>query len=231
MSARNTKIQEILKWEAESRKATPKDKLERRRLVHHLASMGNMRTHSKVLSVGCGTGYYELILKRRIERLYCLDISKEMLLICKNRNLKNLIQAGSHYLPFKPDIFDSTYALSLSPVGSKGSNAYSRGTTLKEMKRITKRGGRIIIGHPTTLWKQFHGLLRHKSSNYDPFSVSPKKVRASYLQNDIAIQRSMVLPPIPYAILRWIDNLKVDRILSHLLLDEVGPYLLISGVK
>jgi SAM-dependent methyltransferase len=231
MSARNAKIREILKWEAESRRITPKDELERRRLVHHLTSLGDIRTQSKVLSVGCGTGYYELILKRHTEHLYCLDISKEMLLICKGRNLENLIQASSHYLPFKPDIFDSTYALSLSPIGSRESNTYSRGTALKEMKRVTKKKGRIIIGHPTTLWKQTYGLLKHGSPNYDPFSVSPGKVKNSYMQNDIAIQCSMVLPSMPYAILRRIDYLKFDRILSRLLFDEVGPYLLVSGVK
>lgn len=231
MSARNTKIQEILKWEAESRRVTPKDELERRRLVHHLTSLGDIRTQSNVLSVGCGTGYYELILKQHTEHLYCLDISKEMLLICKGRNLENLIQASSHYLPFKSDIFDCTYALSLSPIGSTEANTYSRGTALKEMRRVTKKKGWIMIGHPTTLWKQIYGLLKHRDPNYDPFSVSPRKVKGSYIQNDIAIRCSMVLPPMPYAILCRINYLKFDRILSRLLFGEVGPYLLVSGVK
>jgi len=228
----NKKREDILKWEANSRgRATPKDELKRSRLVHHLTLLGDIKAQSKVLSIGCGTGYYELIIKQYTEYLYCLDISKEMLLICKERNLGNLIQANSFCLPFKSDIFDCAYAFSLGPIGSSQANMCSRVITLKEMKRVTKKNGRIIIGHPTTLWKQIYGLLRHKNPNFDPFSVSPSKVERAYKQNGITILCSMVLPSIPYAILRRMNYLKFDKILSCLFFDEIGPYLLVSGVK
>ena len=229
---RNSKIGSILKWEAESRgRATSKDELKRRRFVHHLIALGDIKAKSKILSVGCGTGYYELIVKGYTEHLYCLDISKEMLQICKGRNFKNLIQASSLCLPLKSDFFDCVYALSLSPIGSDRANTYSRNISLKEMKQVVKKGGKVIVGHPTTLWKQIDGLLKHGNPNFDSFRVSPSKIKCSYKQNGIAIRCFLVLPPIPYAILRRMNYLKLDKILSRFLLGEIGPYLFVSGVK
>lgn len=229
---RDTEIEKKLKWESKSRgRGTPKDELKRERLVCHLITLGDVKAESKILSVGCGTGYYELIVKRNTSHLYCLDTSREMLQICKGRKFENLIEASSFYLPFKPGIFDCVYALSLSPIGSGQADMYSRGSTVKEMKRVTKKGGKIIVGHPTTLWKQIDGLLRYRNPNFDTFRVSPSEIRESYKQNDITTRCSMVLPSIPYTILRRINYSKIDKVLSRLLLGEIGPYLFVCGIK
>lgn len=229
---RDTQMEKILKWESESRgRGTPKDELRRERLVRHLITLGDVKAESKILSVGCGTGYYELIVKRNTNHLYCLDISKEMLQICKGRTFKDLIQASSFYLPFRSDVFDCVYALSLGSIGSIQADVHSRGRTVKEMKQVTKKGGKIIVGHPTTLWKQIDGLLKYRNPNFDPFRVSPSEIRESYKQNDITIQCSMVLPPIPYTTLKRINYSKIDKVLSRLLLGEIGPYLFVCGIK
>lgn len=229
---RDTEIEKKLKWESKSRgTGTPKDELKRERLVCHLITLGDVKAESKILSVGCGTGYYELIVKRNTSHLYCLDTSREMLQICKGRKFENLIEASSFYLPFKPGIFDCVYALSLSPIGSVQADMYSRGSTVKEMKRVTKKGGKIIVGHPTTLWKQIDGLLRYRNPNFDTLRVSPSEIRESYKQNDITTRCSMVLPSIPYTILRRINYSKIDKVLSRLLLGEIGPYLFVCGIK
>lgn len=228
----DTQMEKKLKWESESRgRGTPKDELRRERLVRHLITLGDVKAESKILSVGCGTGYYELILKQNTNHLYCLDISREMLQILKGRKFENLIEASSFHLPFKSDVFDCVYALSLSPIGSGQADMYSRGRTIKEMKQVTKKGGKIIVGHPTTFWKQIDGLLKYRNPDFDTFRVSPSEIRESYKQNDITIQCSMVLPPIPYAILRRINYSKVDKVLSRLLLGEIGPYLFVCGIK
>jgi len=222
----------ILKWEFESRgKGTQKDKLRRERLVRHLITLGNMEARSRVLSIGCGTGYYELTVKRYTNHLLCLDISRKMLHICKKRGLKSVIRGSSLCLPLKSDIFDCVYALSLSPIGSTSASEYSRRKTVQEMKRVSKKGGKIITAHPTTFWKQINGLLRHGNPNSDRFRVSPEEVKGSYKQNNLTVLKLLILPPIPHVILRRIDYLKIDRILSRLLLNRLGPYLFVSGVK
>jgi SAM-dependent methyltransferase len=229
---RDTKIEKI-KWEFGSRrrKGTPQGEFQRKRFVRHLVICGDVKAESKVLSIGCGTCFYELIVRRYTTHLYCLDVSREMLQICKERNFKNLIQASSFYLPFKSDVFDCVYALSLSPMGSGQANMCSRGKTTKEMKWVTKKDRKIVVGHPTTLWKQIDGLLKHGNPNFDTFRVSPSKIRESYKQNGITIHCSMVIPPIPYAILRRVNYLKIDKVLSRLLLGEIGLYLFVCGIK
>jgi len=227
-----SKTKDILKWESESRgKGTKKGEFRRDRLVRHLITLGNIEAGSRVLSIGCGTGYYELTVKRYTNHLLCLDISREMLHICKSRGFKNLIRGSSLCLPLKSDIFDCAYALSLSPIGSTLASEYSRGKTVQEMKCVAKKGGKIITAHPTTLWKQINGLLRHGNPKFDRFRISPDEVKGSYKQNNLTVLKLLILPPIPWVILRRIDYPKIDRILSRLLLNRLGSYLFVSGVK
>lgn len=226
------KLKKILKWEFESRgKGTQKDELKRERLVRHLITLGNIEARSRVLSIGCGTAYYELVVKRYTNHLLCLDVSSKMLHICKRRGFKNLIRGSALCLPLKSGIFDCVYALSLSSIGSTSASEYSRGKTVQEMKRVAKKGGKIITAHPTTLWKQINCLIRYGNPNFYRFRVSPEEVDVSYKQNNLTVLKLLILPPIPYAILRRIDYLKIDRILSRLLLNRLGPYLFVSGVK
>jgi len=227
-----SELRDLLKWELKSRgKGTQKDDLKRERLVQHLISLGNMKSESKVLSIGCGTGYYELIIRRYTNRLFCLDISKEMLHICRMRGLKNLVRGSSLCLPLKSDIFDCVYALSISSVAGASASEYSRAKTVHEMKRVARKGGKIVAGDPTTLWKQITGLLRHGNPNSDRFRVSPEEVKRSYKQNDLKFLRLLILPPIPYMILRRIEYLRTDRVTSRLLLSRLGTYAFVSGVK
>ena len=99
------------------------------------------------------------------------------------------------------------------------------------MKRTTKKGGRIILGHPTKLWKQFHGLIKHGNPHFDTFRVSPKETKESYKKNNIESIRSFVLSSLPYKILKGTDYLKIDKTLSRLSHDEIGPYLFLCGIK
>jgi len=199
--------------------------------VWHLISLGTMNAESKVLSIGCGTGYYELIVRRYTNRLFCLDISKEMLQICRMRGLSNLVRGSSLCLPLKSDIFDCVYALSISPIANVSATEYSRAQTVHEMKRVARKGGKIVTGNATILWKQITGLLRHGNPNYDRFGVSPDEVKKSYKQNDLGFLKLLILPSIPYMIQRRIGYQRIDRIISRLLLNRLGPMAFVSGVK
>lgn len=227
-----SRLEDILEWKFESRgKGTQKDEFRRQRLIRHLITLGNIEAESRVLSIGCGTGYYDLTVKRYTNHLLCLDISKEMLHICKRRGFKNLIRGSSLCLPLRSDVFDCVYALSLSPVGSTSASEYSKGKTVQEMKRVAKKDGKIMTVHPTTFWKQINGLLRHGNPNFDRFRVSPKEVEGSYKQNNLTILKLSIFLSIPYVILRRINYLKIDSILSRLLLSRLGSYMFVPRVK
>jgi SAM-dependent methyltransferase len=227
-----SELNDLLKWELRSRgKGTQKDELKRERLTRYLISLGNVKAESKVLSIGCGTGYYELTIRKYANHLFCLDISKKMLHICRIRGIRNLVRGSSLCLPLKSDIFDCVYALSISSVAGASASEYSRAKTVHEMKRVAIKGGKIVAGDPTTLWKQITGLLRHGNPNSDRFGVSPDEVKRSYKQNDLRFLKLLLLPPIPYVILRRIEYPIIDRVASRLLLSRLGPYAFVSGVK
>lgn len=226
------RLKDILRWESQSRgKGTPEDELKRERLVWHLATAGCIKPDSNVLSVGCGTGYYELNVKKYTNNLFCLDISKEMLTLCRARGLRNLVCGNALHLPLRHDVFDCVYALSITSVGSDTATELTRFKTVQEMKRVAKKGGRIVTGHPTTIWKQVRSLLEHGHPNVELFRVSPNEVAAAYKRSNLKILTSIILPPLPYKVLTKQKYQKIDRIASRLLLNRIGPYLFVSGVK
>jgi len=187
------KIKEILKWEFESRgRGTPKGEFQRERFVQHLAFLGNIRKKSKVLSVGCGTGFYELLLGEYNDHLHCLDASTYMLNICSRRHLRRLIRATSSHLPFRSNFFDCVYALSLTPLCTH-ENKHSKTKTIAEMRRVSKGGGRIIVGHPTEFWKKLHGLFKHTNPDYDVFRASLKEIEELYKENKIKLEKALIL--------------------------------------
>jgi len=227
-----SKLKVILRWESQSRgKGTPTDELKRDRLVWHLVTMGHIEANSIVLSAGCGTGYFELKVKKFTDNLFCLDVSREMIAICRMRGFRNLIRGSALHLPLRGDVFDCVYALSITSVGSDTATDHTRLRTVQEMRRVSKNGGMILTGHPTTVWKQIRSLLEHGNPNIEKFRVSPEEVAAAYKQSGLKALKSIVLPPIPYPALRKLKYQRVDRMASRLLLSRIGPYLLMSGVK
>jgi len=99
------------------------------------------------------------------------------------------------------------------------------------MRRVSKRGGRIIIGHPTAFWKKMDGLFKHRNPDYDLFRASLKEIEDLYKENKIKLEKTLILPSILFRVLRRIDYLKTDYILSRFLLGRLGPYMFVCGRK
>jgi ubiquinone/menaquinone biosynthesis C-methylase UbiE len=59
-----------------------------------------------VLTLGCGTGELERVLKRAGHRVTGVDVVYEMLKIAKRRGLRQLLQADAHFLPLRAAAFD-----------------------------------------------------------------------------------------------------------------------------
>ena len=103
----------------------------------------------RVLEVGPGTGYYALQAARWLEpggTLDILDIQQEMLDHTMHRaramGVLNIVprRGDAQALPYPDDHFDSAYLVAtLGEVPDKGQ-------ALRELRRVLKRGGRLVIG-------------------------------------------------------------------------------------
>jgi ubiquinone/menaquinone biosynthesis C-methylase UbiE len=103
---------------------------------------------SRVLEVACGTGRDSEIIAGRLGEqghLYLQDISPNMLLQCRRRMDRtaanvSLCLSNATHLPFADRFFDAVYSF-----GGLGEfSDISR--SLKEMVRVTKVGGKIVVG-------------------------------------------------------------------------------------
>jgi len=113
----------------------------RRRIIHRilrlLPSDSGRPTH---LDVGCGTGFDLLLFGERFDSFGC-DLAKDALFFCKKRNLKKIVQADAAGLPFKNETFDFISLLDVL----YHKNIDSDGTVLREVRRILKPNGHILI--------------------------------------------------------------------------------------
>lgn len=139
------------------------------------AKFFNVKPQSKVIDVATGTGAQAFELAKLNLDVVGIDLSPEMLEQAKkkcNINLKLKFQhADATEIPFKDNYFDySSVSLGLHDM------PYEIGiSVLKEMKRVTKTGGQILIvdymepkKHPVA--KISHLLVNlYETKNYKPF--------------------------------------------------------------
>lgn len=113
----------------------------------------------KVLEAGCGTGRILLPLAKLGYNIEGFDLSENMLkeLNKKNSNVKTKI-GDIEKIPYKDETFDLTYSITVLMHMSKIDKA------IKEMIRVTKKGGYIIFDLPNkeSIWTKISILLNPK---------------------------------------------------------------------
>lgn len=134
----------------------------------------NLKGNENVLEVNAGTGRdSELILKRLNQngRLFVQDISIDMLEVLteklqhKSASLA-VNRSNALKLPFQDGFFDAVYSF-----GGVGMNVYSDNKdALAEIVRVTKPGGRVVIGGlslaPWLLHTEFAKILINNNYHY-----------------------------------------------------------------
>jgi len=118
-----------------------------------------------ILDLGCGDGRFLEKIRNLNENniLYGLDISEKMLDIARNKNIEgcNFILGDSTHLPYKNKSIDMIFCLNSFHHYSNPSLA------IKEMKRVLKPGGKVVIGDIYTL-----PIIREIINLYLPYSKS-----------------------------------------------------------
>jgi len=103
----------------------------------------------RVLDIGCGTGFHLPLLKNAVG----LDISEGMLRLIKSEN--PIMQSSAERLPFKNESFDSVLCM-FSVL-----NACDHTRAVKEMQRVLRPGGRVIVS-VASIWDRDYDSLDDK---------------------------------------------------------------------
>jgi ubiquinone/menaquinone biosynthesis C-methylase UbiE len=139
-----------------------------------------------VLEIACGTGRDSRVIANQLDangNLYVQDISSAMLTQCQKR-LKNVSvpvnysTGNAAYLSFPDNCFDAVYSFG-------GLNVFDdKKRSLKEMARVTKPGGRIVVGDesmpPWLFDTQFGKILLNNNKLFEiklPLKEIPVEAR------------------------------------------------------
>lgn len=100
-------------------------------------------TGASVLDVGCGTGALAARIRKVGYQVVGVDPSQGMLRVLKGRaSSVDAVAACGMALPFADDRFDLVYCVAVMHHVAEEANVRQ---TLREMVRVTRRGGRILV--------------------------------------------------------------------------------------
>ena len=146
----------------------------------------------KILDVSCGTGEFlkELTKKKKKTNLYGIDLSSHMIAKARTKLGKkiHLQTADVHQLPFPDNPFD--YVVSTESFH----HYYDKAQALAEMKRVAKKGGKIIVVDINFFLRPIHWLFE----KLEPGCVkinSRKEIRNLFQKSglrDIVQRRSFI---------------------------------------
>lgn len=121
------------------------------------------KTKIKILDAGCGTGTRAIKIKKKLKlnsELYGFDVSKNMVLIAKTKNYKQVIKGNMNKLHFKANYFD--YVFCLFCVITYGCSFADRRKALENFHRNLKKDGVLFIDF-LNRWHTGEGQLFKKS--------------------------------------------------------------------
>ncbi len=157
----------------------------------------------KILDAGCGTGGMISWLERYAEKenIYGIDVVKDALVFCRERDQKLLAQASAIALPFPDAAFDLITSFDvLVQIPGEGSDIAALG----EMYRTARRGGIVFVrvaaynwmrsGHDEALSTQRRYTLKEISGKME--AVGFEILRATYANSfllPVAAVRRLIL--------------------------------------
>jgi 2-polyprenyl-3-methyl-5-hydroxy-6-metoxy-1,4-benzoquinol methylase len=126
---------------------------ERRRVARLQALLGTTALRGRVLNVGCGTGGFNVAAADAGARVVGVDADAEAIAICALRRGAGVgfARAAGEALPFPDGAFDLVHCFSVIE------HVASVTATVREMVRVTRRGGAIYVHTPNARsWWEGH---------------------------------------------------------------------------
>lgn len=106
----------------------------------------------KILDAGCGIGIFMEKFSEFSDHVYGFDVDKRKIDIAK-KSFKNVIVAGEGKLPYENNMFDIIWSHEVLE------HVNDDKEVLKELVRVLKPGGELIVFTPNRLWPiETHGI-------------------------------------------------------------------------
>ena len=109
----------------------------------------------RLLDIGCGDGTLGYFAKNKYKEVYGIDISKEALKIAKKRGIiVEKVNLNEEKLPFENEYFDAVTCLDVIE------HVFEPRDLIKEINRVLKRGGSLVISTPNIrYWRHLFSLI------------------------------------------------------------------------
>lgn len=198
--------------------------ISKRNVVKQMLKIFLTNNSHQILDIGCGAGKTMDMLSS-FGAVWGLDKSKTALFFCKKRGFEHLIHGDAADTGFEDDFFDVITLLDILEHTDEDA-------TLRETKRILKKGGTIIIIVPAFdwLWSRWDDVLGHK-----------KRYRKDYLEaivrkHDFTVLRSsymysfLLLPALIFRKLKSYKKSYTSDFLTNPLLVNV-LFTLLSSIE
>ena len=144
----------------------------RNRKVQTAVTLGNFKEGSRILEIGCNAGQYTTLFNNLGYKMIGIDLSEKAIELAKENNkLLNLnieyFQADVENISiFKDNSFDGVISFSTLRYVSNLNKA------LKEINRVTKKGGKVTLDFPNkycpwfSILKKNFGLDQHVNDHF-----------------------------------------------------------------
>lgn len=129
-----------------------------------------LKTNEKVLDIGCGDGTVGgYLIKNYNCEVYGIDISEDAVEKAKKKNIKAIVGSSEEKLPFESQTFDTVFW------GDNVEHLFDPLSSAKEIKRVLKKGGRLILSCPNMgYWRyRVYYLLRGRLPDTEWTGHSP----------------------------------------------------------
>ncbi len=163
-------------------------------LEHHCPG----EARGKVLDAGCGTGGFMGYLRSRYnpERLVGVDISEEALGFCARRGIDDVCLGSVEKLPFEEGCFDLVVSLDVL----YHSRVEDDLAALRELARVTRRGGYLLLNLPAfSILRGRHDLAVEGARRYRRREIKEKLEKAGFEPIYVTYSNFFLFPVIlPY---------------------------------
>jgi len=137
-------------------------------LVRELKKLSSQKSHLKILDLAsaCGGNFATC---NEHGKVFGLDISWQSIEICKNKSIKNLVQADAQELPFADGSMDVIIALDVLEHLENDSGS------MREVARVLNKNGLFIFNTPALMQLfSYHDLAFHHFRRYSAAELKKK---------------------------------------------------------